>query len=201
MRVFITFVERRHHHQVGLGIGAEQEYVFPGVGETTFRIEGAGAIVSLPHAQPQGPGAPVARLGLHALHQRLRDTPAVPLVTDVKTPQLDRTRPGHAVGHVIAAHLRISDRRAALLDQQRRDVTVEQLARLYDPHRTAWARCSAMSAGSLVARKGVVEGAARQVRDHGGVGGGGDANRHRPIVTLRLRSGEALRGTSGTFTA
>jgi hypothetical protein len=90
---------------------------------------------------------------------------------------------------VIRAQHRVADRRSRFFDQQCGDVTIVQLARLYvDAERAGEVE---RHVGRVVGRgKGVVEGATRQLRYDGGIGGRGDPNIHRTIVTLRLRSGQ-----------
>ena len=143
-------LQRGYHHQVGLWIGAEQEYVLARVRETTFHIERMRAIVPLPDAQPQSRGATCARRRLDALHQRRRDATAVPLAEDIEPPELKRIRAGHALGQVSGAQLRIRDRTAIRLDQQRRDVAIAQLARLLI-NAVGAREVQRISVGSLVA--------------------------------------------------
>ena len=122
--------EARHHDPIGLRIGAEQEYVFAGVGETTFRVERPGAIVPFPYAQPERLRAALRAPRLHALHQRLRDAAAMPRRDRRRSATTRSGARRHAFRNVIGADLRVGDATAALLDQQRRDVTIGELARL-----------------------------------------------------------------------
>src|SRR5262249_50265192 len=98
------------HHAIRLRIGPYQEYVVTRVPETTFHIEGAGAIVPLPDPQPQCLRTAPPRFVLDARHQRLRDAPAMPRPIHIETPQLDRLAVGHTLGDLAGTHLRIGDR-------------------------------------------------------------------------------------------
>ena len=168
--------DRRRHHQVLLALGAEPEFVGAHHLEPVLPVEGQGAPVFLPYAEPDAVAAVLCGHGQDLVHELWSNALAVPRAAHVDPVQLSGAPGGHAVLGGVEPDLGEPDQSVVGFGQERYPAGVGDLPGL-DLGCKALAAMDLHVHGIVALRERVPEGAFGQRRQCRGVGRLGAPNR------------------------
>lgn len=173
-------------HAIGLSVGADQEFVAAAIDEANFVVEGDGARISFPHAEPQIPAVERTRRCMNGQHEPLGNALSMNRAIDIEAVQLDRPIDENSGRWILAPDLGEGDQRCALMRKKGHHIGAQQLLGLLCDSE-GFFQMGAQIFGSIMGPEGFFEGARSECGELRGVGFDAGANLNGVGIEHELR--------------
>jgi hypothetical protein len=179
-------LNRCDEYAIGLSVGADQKFVAATIDEANFFVEGDGARISFPHAEPQIPAVENTRCCMNGQHESLGNALSMNRAIDIEAVQLDRSIDADSGRWIFALDLGEGDQRCALMRKKGHHARAQQLpGLLFDSE--GFYQMGVQIFGSIMGPKGFFEGARSERGELRGVGFDAGANLNGVGIEHELR--------------